>query len=47
MRKKIPSILLLFVFVVVLGGVVFLATWDIPAPVSTIEKVLPDDRFPR
>ena len=35
-------------FVVVLvGGAVFLATWDIPAPNQEIEKVIPDDRFPR
>ncbi|WP_425407365.1 hypothetical protein [Hwanghaeella sp.] len=29
------------------GGAVFLATWDIPAPSQTVERVLPDDRFPR
>lgn len=31
----------------VLGGVAFLATWDMPAPSMTVEKVLPDERFPR
>lgn len=31
----------------VIGGAVFLATWNIPAPTATVQKVLPDDRFPR
>jgi hypothetical protein len=31
----------------IVGGAVFLATWDIPAPITKIEKVIPDDRFPR
>ncbi len=34
-------------FAIVVGGGVFLATWDIPAPSERVEKVLPDDRFPR
>ena len=29
------------------GGAVFLATWDIPPPVVKTEKVIPDERFPR
>jgi hypothetical protein len=29
------------------GGVVFLMTWDIPPPSSTVEKVIPDERLPR
>ncbi len=43
----------LTVFILVLlllgagGGAVFLSTWEIPAPVSNVEKVLPDDQFPR
>ena len=32
---------------VIVGGGVFLATWEIPAPSMHLEKVLPDDRFPR
>ncbi len=32
---------------VIVGGGVFLATWEIPAPSMRLEKVLPDDRFPR
>lgn len=38
-----------FVFILVLvgavGGVGFLATWDMPAPTQTVEAVLPDDQF--
>ncbi len=45
------SKLLLFVFVFVavglVGGGVFLATWDIPAPSKQVEKVLPNERFPK
>ncbi|MCR9071911.1 MAG: hypothetical protein NXI18_09345 [Alphaproteobacteria bacterium] len=41
----------LFLFVLVLlivaGGALFLLTWDIPAPTSSVEKVIPNDRFPR
>ena len=29
------------------GGVVFLMTWDIPPPSSTIEKVIPNERLPQ
>ena len=43
----------LTVFILVLlllgagGGAAFLATWEIPAPVSNVDKVLPNDQFPR
>ena len=29
------------------GGAAFLARWEIPAPLSNVEKVLPNDQFPR
>jgi hypothetical protein len=29
------------------GGAVYLATFDIPAPTQTVEKTLDDSRFPR
>jgi len=29
------------------AGGLFLLTWDIPPPSSTVEKVLPDDQFPK
>ena len=31
----------------IIGGCVFLLTWDIPPPSTVVEKVIPDDRFPR
>lgn len=43
--------LTLIILVILVGGIlaggVFLATWDIPAPSATVEKEVPDDRFPR
>jgi hypothetical protein len=33
--------------VVILAGAAFLAMWDIPAPRQPVERVLPNDRFPR
>ncbi|HJO68131.1 MAG TPA: hypothetical protein QF804_00425 [Rhodospirillales bacterium] len=44
--KRISRLVLFLIAVVIAGGAVFLVTWDIPAPLVTIEKVLPDDRFP-
>jgi hypothetical protein len=44
------KVLLVAAFIVVLtvvGGGVFLAYWDIPAPTAKVEKVLPDARFPK
>jgi len=42
------TIFIVFLLVLVLGGgFVFLATWDIPAPSQPVEKVLDNDRFPR
>ncbi|MGF1560849.1 MAG: hypothetical protein ACFB3T_01575 [Geminicoccaceae bacterium] len=38
-------LLLLFV-ILLLGGAIFLITWDIPPPTQRIEKVLDDSRFP-
>jgi hypothetical protein len=45
--SRLLSALIALVLVVVAGGAVFLATWDIPAPSKTVERVIPDDRFPR
>lgn len=33
------------VIVALVGGVAVLATWDMPAPTTTIEKVIPNERF--
>jgi hypothetical protein len=45
--RNVPRLIVFTVFAVIVGGAIFLATWDIPAPVATIEIVIPDDRFPR
>jgi hypothetical protein len=45
--KRMSVVIFVLLLVAVGGGGVMLATWDIPAPVTTVEKVLPDERFPR
>ena len=47
LMNRMPVILFILVLVLAVGGVGVLAKWDIPAPVNTVEKVLPDERFPR
>jgi hypothetical protein len=45
--KNISRIVFFAVVAIIVGGSVFLATWDIPARMTIIEKVMSDDRFPR
>ena len=45
MRFSLVIFVLLLLFVG--GGAVFLMTYDIPAPSQQMEKVIPNDRFPR
>jgi hypothetical protein len=45
--KNISRLVLVAVIAIIVGGTAFLSSWDIPAPVTAIEKVLPDDRFAR
>jgi hypothetical protein len=45
--KSFSKFILILILAVVVGGGAFLATWEIPAPVTNVERVLPDDRFPR
>jgi flagellar basal body-associated protein FliL len=42
---KLILIALVVVFVILVGGGAFLAFYDVPAPSSQVEKVLPDARF--
>ncbi len=44
---KLVLIFAALLAVVVIGGGAFLMLWDIPAPTSRVEKVIPDARFPR
>ena len=46
MSKKILLVLSVLV-VAVAGGGLFLVTWEIPAPTTQVEKVIPDESFPR
>lgn len=43
----INRVLIVLLLVLALGGTVFLVTWEIPPPTSRVERVLPDDQFPR
>ena len=47
LMSKAPYIVLIILLLAVLGGAVFLVMWDIPPPSERVEKILPDDRFPR
>lgn len=44
MMRLVISLLVLLALIVV-GGGVFLSTWNIPAPKSKIEKTIPNDRL--
>ena len=44
--KKTGFFAIVIVALLASGGL-FLLTWDIPPPTTSVEKVLPDDRFPR
>lgn len=44
---KLVLVTLVVVFVLLVGGGVFLSVWDIPAPSAPVEKVIPDARFPK
>ena len=44
---RFSFVLLLVLFLVGAGLAAYLLIGDMPAPTTTIEKVLPDDRLPR
>jgi hypothetical protein len=35
------------IVVILVGAGAFLATWNIPAPSTTVERVIPNDKFSR
>lgn len=47
LMKKTSLIALVVVAGLIVSGGFFLLTWDIPPPSAPVEKVLPDERFPR
>ena len=44
--KKVGVTLIVIVAILASGGL-FLMTWDNPPPLQEVEKVLPNDRFPK
>lgn len=44
---SLGKVAILLVLVVLAGTVVFLATAEISPPAQSVEKVIPDSRFPR
>ena len=44
--RRLTSALALLIVLLVGGGIAFLATTDLSPPLKTLEKVLPDERFP-
>jgi hypothetical protein len=45
--RKLSLIIVGLVLVLSVAGALFLVTWEIPPPAVSVEKVLPDERFPR
>ncbi len=45
--RKLSLVLFVIVLAVLVGGVAYLANWEIPPPTTDVEKDLPDERFPR
>jgi len=44
---RLSTIIIAVGLIAIAGFVVFLATWDIPAPSGRIERVIPNERFER
>lgn len=44
--RKFTFVLSIAVVIAIAAGLVVLAAWDIPAPTTHVEKVIPDDHFP-
>ncbi len=45
--RKLTTMIAVAVLALLGAGAAFLATWEIPPPSATVEKVIPDDRFSR
>ncbi|HLO78228.1 MAG TPA: hypothetical protein VK196_17365 [Magnetospirillum sp.] len=45
--SKIAAVLVVLMLAVIVGGGIFLATFDLPPPSAKVEKVIPDDKLPR
>jgi hypothetical protein len=47
LMRKLSLLLSVAAVIAIAVGLVVLAAWDIPAPTAHVEKVIPDDRFPK
>jgi hypothetical protein len=45
--RRLLTLALVGLVVVLAGLAAFLSTWDIPAPTTRVEKIIPNDRLPR
>jgi hypothetical protein len=45
--SRLVRVVGIVVVVVLVGGIAALSMWNIPAPTTKIEKVIPDERFQR
>lgn len=45
--RALGRFIILAALVLVLGGAIFLLTWDIPPPTAAVEVVIPDAQLPR
>lgn len=43
--SALTKILFALIAVILVGGAVFLASWDMPPPSEPVERVLPNERF--
>ena len=46
-KSRIGLVVGLCVLIALAGVFIFLATWSIPAPSTTVERVIPNDKFGR
>ena len=46
-KSKLILVLIGIAFVVIVAGLGYLGTVDLPPPKGTVEKIIPDDRFPK
>ena len=45
--KKLASIIIVGALLLLVGGGLFLATWEIPVPATEVERTIPNDWFTR
>ncbi|MEE2997528.1 MAG: hypothetical protein VX700_10345 [Pseudomonadota bacterium] len=43
--KNVASLIILCALLLLVGGGLFLATWEIPVPAIDVERVISNDRF--